>query len=259
MTKVSMRVDYTLEGYSISDQIKIAKEAGVDAVETGELMGLDCKEAARVSAKLDIPFVACGFYDIWNARIGAPFGEIEKNLLKTIDCAKELGTNLLLSLTIDSIDRGEEGKKAFVENMMPVAELCVKEDMIIALEPHSTKYTNPLVDMSGYFLDSSKLAYELIDRMNCPNVKILFDFYHIQTMEGDILMNIKQNIDEITHFHIAGVPERDEPMNGELHYQNIVNYVNNLGYDKYFGLEYFPADATKIDRLKDVVEFIKSA
>lgn len=258
MTKVSMRVDYTLDGYSITDQIRIAKEAGADAVETGELKGYDCEKAAAVASNYNIPFVACGFYDIWNARVGAPFLDIKNNLVKTIECAKELGTNMLLSLTVDSEDRGEKSRTSFVENMLPVVELCEKNDMTIVLEPHSTKYVNPLVDMSKYFLNSAQLAAEFIERIGSNNLKMLFDFYHIQTMEGDIMMKLKQHLEIINHFHLAGVPERDEPMNGELNYRNIIKFTNELGYDKYYGLEYFPTNPSQIGKLAEAIEFIKN-
>jgi len=259
MAKVSMRVDYTLDGLSLEEQIQIAKNVGADAVETGELKGYDCKKAGAAAVKHGIEFVACGFYDIWNARVGAPFEEIKDNLIKTIECAKALGTNKLLSLTIDSVDRGSKAQVKFIENMKPVVELCEKNKMILVLEPHSTIHVNPLVDMSKYFLNTSKLAYHLMDQLDSPNVKMLFDFYHIQTMEGDIMMNVKQHLDRIIHFHIAGVPGRDEPMNGELHYPNLVRFINGLGYENYFGLEYFPADRSDLETLAKTVKYIKNA
>ncbi|MCD7896032.1 MAG: TIM barrel protein [Planctomycetaceae bacterium] len=259
MIKVSMRIDYTLENRSLEDQIRLAADAGADAVETGELKGYDCRKAAAVAARCGISFVACGFYDIWNARVGAPFAAIRDNLDKTIACAKELGCTRLLSLAIDSTERGPAGQDAFLRNVEPVVRRCEDHGMTLVFESHSTKYPNPLVDMSRYFLDTSRLACDLIQRLGSDNVRLLFDFYHIQSMEGDIMMKLKANIDLICHFHIAGVPDRDEPMNGELHYPNLVRLATALGYDGYFGLEYFPTDKDDLAALAAAVAYIKSA
>ncbi|MCL6629117.1 MAG: TIM barrel protein, partial [Armatimonadetes bacterium] len=73
-----------------------------------------------------------------------------------------------------------------------------------------------------------------------PNVKMLYDVYHMQIMEGNIIHNIGQNIDIIGHFHSAGVPGRHELTSGELNYPDIIAEVDALPYDGYFGLEYAP-------------------
>lgn len=259
MNKVSMRIDYLLEHHALEDQVRLAAEAGIDALENGEMKGFDCKRAAQLAEANGIRFVACGFYDIWNARIGAPYEEIKDNLARTIECAKELGCNKLLSLTINSESRGPEAQAEFLENLKPVIEDCEKNDMILVLEPHNTKHVNPLFDFSKYFLDTSALAYTLMDKIDSDCVKLLFDCFHIQTMEGDLIQNLRQNIGRITHFHIAGTPERDEPVNGELNYVNIVRAANALGYNEYYGMEYFPTDENDYAKMAEMIKLIKEA
>jgi hydroxypyruvate isomerase len=74
-----------------------------------------------------------------------------------------------------------------------------------------------------------------------PNLRLLYDVYHMQIMEGSVIANIEENIDVIGHFHSAGVPGRHELMDGELNYQNIVRRIEAAGYTGAFGLEYSPA------------------
>lgn len=254
--KISVRTDYVFGRESIPDQIRFAKEAGADAIEYGEMLGYDCALAADTAERLDIPFAACGFYDMWNCRLGDDFGRIQANLLKTVECAKILGCRFLLGLTVDSLKR-EEGQKArFVENMKPVADLLEKNDLVVLIEPHNTILPNPLYDFSHYFVNSCALGAELIQRIGSTSVRLLVDVYHEQITAGNLFTTIQNNFPVISHYHFSGVPGRDEPMHGEVQYQNLARKISDLGYDGYFGLEYFPScDAKK--SLTDTIAYLK--
>jgi hydroxypyruvate isomerase len=74
-------------------------------------------------------------------------------------------------------------------------------------------------------------------------VKVLFDIYHQQITEGNLIANLVQNVDLIGHIHIAGNPGRHEPhLNSEVHYPTVLAAVKNAGYRGYAGLEYFPTE-----------------
>lgn len=259
MNKVSMRLDYVTENFPLEEQFRIASEVGVDGVETGQMLGYDCRKARELADKYGIPFVGIGFYDIMNCRIGAPWKEIESSFMKTVECAGVLGANYLLTLGPDVAERGEAAAAAFAENIKPAVEVCAKHDLTLLLEPHSTKYPNPFGDFSHYFINTSEIALDLIHRIDSPYVKMLFDCYHIQTMEGDLLKKIEKNLSEICHFHIAGTPDRDEPWKGEINYPNLVAQVKKMGYDGYFGLEYYPENLSDIDTLGRAVKYIKES
>jgi hydroxypyruvate isomerase len=79
-----------------------------------------------------------------------------------------------------------------------------------------------------------------VDRVGSPNVKLLFDIYHTQIMEGNLISNIRSNIDRIGHFHVGDVPGRHEPGTGEINYRNVFKAIYELGerYQGYVGLEY---------------------
>lgn len=76
-------------------------------------------------------------------------------------------------------------------------------------------------------------------------MKLLYDVYHMQIMEGDIIATIEKNIGLIGHFHSAGVPGRHELYTGELNYKDITQKIDKLGYKGYFGLEYFPLEKSE--------------
>lgn len=243
--KYSVRTDFLFPEYPIYDAVAMAKDAGADAIEFGELNGVDVKRLAKACEENQIRVAACGYYNMWDSRLGRPYPEIRDNLEKTIECAKILGTQNLLSLADNHPVRDEKYMKEFVENMKPVVEICEKNEMLVLIEPHNTKYVNPAFDFSQYYLNTSELGYQLIREIGSEHVRLLFDFFHIQTMEGDVMQNVRSHIGEIAHFHLAGTPDRDEVRSGELNYRNIVNFIEALGYEGYVGLEYYPTIAGK--------------
>jgi hydroxypyruvate isomerase len=99
---------------------------------------------------------------------------------------------------------------------------------------------NTYVDHAGYFLYYIRDGVELVDRVGSPNVKILFDIYHTQIMEGNLINNIRAHIDRIGHFHVGDVPGRHEPGTGEINYRNVFKAIYELGdrYPGYVALEY---------------------
>ncbi len=122
-------------------------------------------------------------------------------------------------------------EKAWAE----AARIAEKESYTLVVEPLNTYVNHP-----GYYLDSSSEAAEVVRSINSPNFKLLYDVYHMQIMEGNVIANIEKNIDIIGHFHAACVPGRNELMNGELNYRAIIKKINDLGYTGAFGLEYSP-------------------
>jgi hydroxypyruvate isomerase len=101
---------------------------------------------------------------------------------------------------------------------------------------------NELVDHVGYYLVRSKEAFEIIDEVDSLRVKVVYDIYHQQISEGQLIANIAANIGKIAHFHAAGNPGRHELNIGELHYPSILAAIGETDYDGYVGLEYWPVN-----------------
>jgi len=80
--------------------------------------------------------------------------------------------------------------------------------------------------------------------VGAPNLKVQFDCYHCQIVEGDVAVKLKRDMPGIGHIQIAGVPERHEPDVGELNYPYLLKLIDSLGYQGWIGCEYNPAGAT---------------
>lgn len=181
-----------------------------------------------------------------------PAPQVVKNVTESIKIVKEMGCNSLIGLSGEIEGKADSQKNILIENLKRVADILVKENVTLNLEA-----LNSLVDHKGYYLDSSYLAFEIAKAVGCNNIKILYDVYHMQIMEGNIIENIKKNIDFIGHFHSAGVPGRHEQFNGESDYKNILKAVNESDYNRYFGLEYWPTYDNK-QSIVDVLKYLKA-
>ena len=129
------------------------------------------------------------------------------------------------------------------EQMRGNMESAFEEGLEIAEANEFTFQIEPLntpVDHAGFYLDSTAEAIDIVRKFDSPRMKMLYDIYHMQIMEGSIVDTIKSNIDIIGHMHVAGVPGRAEPDNCELNYPYIFKKADEFGYKGYFGLEYFP-------------------
>lgn len=121
-----------------------------------------------------------------------------------------------------------------------VAEAAASGGVVAVVEPLNTR-----VDHAGYFLNHGEDAFRLVRAIDNPHLRVLYDIYHMQIMDGDLISTIEANIDLIAHFHVADVPGRHEPGTGEINYGNVFRRIDATGYDGYVGLEFRPtADHT---------------
>ena len=162
-------------------------------------------------------------------------GEYIDGLRETIGVAASLGCRTIISQSgNDTGDTRAVQHQSIVDGLRAAAPLLEAAGMTLVLEP-----LNPL-DHVGYYLRTSDEGFAIIREVKSPAVRLLFDVYHQQITEGDILSHILPNIGLIAHFHGAGVPGRHEMTSGELDYASIFAAIDGAGYDRHFGLEYFP-------------------
>ena len=129
----------------------------------------------------------------------------------------------------------DQQHQCLVDGLKAAAPMLETAGITLVIEP-----LNELVDHAGYFLIRADEAFQIIDEVASPNVKVVFDIYHQQISEGHVINNITANIDKIAHFHAAGNPGRHELTIGELHYPSIFEAIQQTSYDGYVGLEYWP-------------------
>jgi len=130
----------------------------------------------------------------------------------------------------------EEGLKNCVEGLKQVAGLAEEKKITICMELLNSK-----VDHRDYMCDRTAWGVEVCKQVGSPRVKLLYDIYHMQIMEGDIIRTIRQNIQYIGHFHTGGVPGRNEiDETQELNYTAIMRAIADLKYEGYVGQEFVP-------------------
>jgi len=251
MTGFSLCIEPVLTEYDFYDRIKIAAELGYDAIEFWDPADKDVDKIARLASENNIAVSICCVKSAWDIRMSFPAEQVVKNIQESVKMAEALGCQSMIGLSGDIDIKCASQKDQLVENLKRVADIATRADVTICMEA-----LNSLVDHKGYFLDSSKAGFEIIEKVNCDHIKLLYDIYHMQIMEGNVIENITQNIKNIGHFHSAGVPGRNELFSGENDYNNILKAINTTDYDRYFGLEYWTTYDAKRS-LVDCLNYLK--
>jgi len=146
----------------------------------------------------------------------------------------ELGEDRSVRFRFPELDQ-EEKFLSVLEGLQALAPLAEQARIPLMLEPLNTR-----VDHPGFFLNDSAEAFRLVRAVDSPWIKVLFDIYHVQVMEGNIIETLTGNIDVIGHVHVADVPGRHQPGSGELNYANIFQALHDTGYQGYVGFEFMP-------------------
>lgn len=126
-----------------------------------------------------------------------------------------------------------------VESLKQASAILEPHNLIMVLEPLNFR------DHPGLFLTGSPQAYEICKAVNSPSCKILFDIYHQQIQEGNLIPNIEACWDEIAYFQIGDNPGRKEPTTGEINYKNVFRYIHSKGYNGIMGMEHGNSKADK--------------
>jgi hydroxypyruvate isomerase len=166
---------------------------------------------------------------------------------RSIGCEK----GITLSGTLDTTLSRSQMRANLESALAAAVELARPAGFTLLLEP-----LNTLVDHAGYYLDHFSEAAEIVRAIGSPHLKLLYDVYHMQIMEGNILATIEKHFDLIGHFHSAGVPGRGELFGGELDYPAILKHLDRLGYTGCFGLEYLPRVADHAESLRQIREYL---
>jgi hydroxypyruvate isomerase len=174
-----------------------------------------------------------------------------EGLKESIAAAKKLGSHLLISQVGNDTGAVRTFQhKSAAAGLKAAVPLLEESGVTLIIEPLNGKVNHP-----GTFLESSDEGFELVEESGSKNIKLLFDIYHQQITEGDIIRHVTANISRIGHFHAAGCPGRHELFTGELDYRNIFRAIDEAGYSGFTGLEYFP-EGDAIPGLKQIRDSI---
>ncbi|ROQ17994.1 hydroxypyruvate isomerase [Marinimicrobium koreense] len=173
---------------------------------------------------------------------------------KHIDLVSDAGyTNLIcFSGNARGMDP-EDGLKAAVTGLKKVLAQAEKRGVVLQMELFNSK-----VDHPDYLCDSSAWGIELCKRLDSPNFKLLYDIYHMQIMEGDIIRTIRDSHQYFGHYHTAGVPGRHEIDDSqELYYPAIMRAIQEVDFKGYVAQEFIPARATDEEKVESLKAAIK--
>lgn len=172
-------------------------------------------------------------------------------LKQSIQNAKQLGCSRLTILS-DQVDSqgipvpparslsSDQRARSVVDGLKQAVVLAEAAKITLLLEPLNTK-----VDHPGYTLAHSAQAFEIVRQISSPWLKVLYDVYHMQIMEGNLIATMEANLSEIGHIHVADVPGRHEPGTGEINYTTIARMLRSHDYDGFVGLECVPQERSE--------------
>jgi len=235
MIKYSVCLDAVFSGMDILDSIRKTHDCGINTIEFWGFADKDIDSIAALTKELDMTvstFCAppvglndCAKHDLFS-----------EGLNEAIIAAKKLNVDRLITLVGQDTGEPTEVQHAnIIEGLKKALPLLEANDVTIMIEP-----LNVLVDHIGYSLYYSNDAFDIVDKVGSKYVKVIFDIYHQQITEGNLISSITSNIDKIAHFHTAGNPGRHELDTGEINYNEVIKAIDKTNYTGCIGLEYFP-------------------
>lgn len=177
----------------------------------------------------------------------------EAKLREGIDLAVKFGSKNVITFTgfRESGTTDEQGAKNCVDLWKRVIGYAEQKKINLCLEHLNSRDSGWMKGHPGYFGDHVDFCVELIKRVDSPNMKLLFDIYHVAIMDGDIIRRLHQHKDVIAHIHTAGVPGRGElDENQELYYPAIMRAILDIGFEGYVAQEFIPTWKDKVAALR---------
>lgn len=166
--------------------------------------------------------------------------EFKQSIATALEYAAVLGNtrlHVMAGLIKPEQDRARH-REAYLKNLAYAAKEAAALGITVVIEPINTR------DIPGFFLNRQDEAHAICAEVSAANLKVQFDLYHCQIVEGDLAMKMKQYIAGVGHIQIAGVPARQEPDIGEINYPYLFGLMDELGYDGWVGCEYRPRGKT---------------
>jgi hydroxypyruvate isomerase len=247
MARFSANLGFLFTEHQDLDRVDAAARAGFEAVEMHWPYAVP---AAEMRAALDRSGVTMlGLNTPVGDAASGDFGlgalpgrerEFETAFDKSLDYGARIGASAIHCMAGVVAPGGEEAAEGvFVANLKRAADKAAQAGMTILIEPINTR------DKPGYFLHRVEHAAEIIGKVDRGNVRIRFDCYHTQIMQGDLIRRFETHRALVGHVQVAAVPSRAEPDEGELNYPEILGAIDRLGYDGWVGAEYKPRGRTE--------------
>lgn len=244
MTTFSANLGFLWNDRPLADAIYAAKGAGFDAVECHWPFSEPMGDVTAALKDTGLPMLGLNTRrgDVQSGEFGLaalPGREAEARAAidEAIDYAKGVGARSVHVMAGRA--EGSAARQTFIDNLAFASERATAADLVILIEP-----LNPH-DVPGYFLSQIAPGRALLQDLAMPNIKVMFDCYHVARAEGDVMTRLRDAIDDVGHIQFAGVPDRGRPDRGELNYRFIFEQIAALGWSHPLGAEYRPDGPTE--------------
>lgn len=232
-----------LAGDNPIDQLNFMADQGFTAFEDNEMKGRELglqTEMANVMEKRGLEMGVFVAHKIYWKEANLASGNTGKreeflnDIRASIEVAKRVNAKWMTVVPghVDLRQNMSYQTAHVVESLKQAAALLEPHKITMVLEPLNFR------DHPGLFLSESPQAYEICKSVDSPSCKILFDIYHQQIQEGNLIPNIEKCWDEIAYFQIGDNPGRKEPTTGEINYRNVFKYIHSRGYEGILGMEH---------------------
>jgi len=178
--------------------------------------------------------------------------QVLKDVRASVDIAKRMNTRIvhnILGMSDPKLPMDFQMANA-IELLKQIAGIYEPHDILMVMEPMNHKIDHP-----GMFLHTVPQAYALAKAVGSPSVKILYDVYHVQIQEGNLLPTLDYAWDEIGYFQMGDTPGRNEPGSGEINYKNVLQHIHDKGYRGFVGLEHGTSEAGEAGELKTLAAY----
>ncbi len=237
MIRFSVCIEMFWSNKPIEERIREVKKAGLPAFEFWGWKNKEIKGILKAKEETGLETSAVCIEPNGCLTDDGNEKELVKGVLESAGIAHTLRCKNLI-VTTGNVVAGETyevTRRKVVRKLKEMSKVAEDNNVTLVVEP-----LNPVINHKGYWLTKTIEAVDIITDINSPNLKILYDIYHQQVTEGNILYNIGKYLPLIGHFHSAGVPGRNELLGGELNYKNIFSEIDRAGYKGFIGLELTP-------------------
>jgi len=234
-------------GMSVEEKIRRSAAAGFSALEDLAWLNNDPDSVKATLEETGVSLTAVVLQSrdaTINAAVGQRHGMVwedgyeayEKALRESLVYMKKVGVPM--AILVPGIERSdvsrEKQRENIVKTMKNLGSIAEAEGIKLTLEP-----LNILVDHQGQYLWRTDEAVSILEEVDSPAISLLYDIYHQQISEGNLIATLTKYMDKIGHIHMADVPGRKEPGTGEINYVNVLNAIRDGGYNGVLAFESF--------------------
>lgn len=242
--KFSANLGFLWSELSLPDAIEAAALAGFDAVECHWPYGTPTQDVSAALKRTGLKMLGIntrrGNNEAGeNGLTALPdrIPEARDAIDEALEYAQSIGASCVHVMAGNT--NAVDAQSVFVENLRYACRKASVLGITVLIEPIN-QYDSP-----GYFLNSTQRAIDVIEAVEFENLKLMFDCYHIQLIEGDLCHRIERLLPYIGHIQFASVPDRSAPNDGEVNYEYLFSRILALGYSGPLGAEYKPKGKTE--------------